>query len=77
MTIMQTNNSTRTESEMKEMWAWLVDTVGLPYPSSPGVWRYGRGLDRQGSSIVSHVADIEWIEFENNRDAVMFALRWT
>lgn len=71
-----TQNDERTIDEMREMWDWLINTFGSPEPSHPGTWTYGKEWDWVGSTFCSDPSEIEWIKFNNEKDATIFLLRW-
>jgi len=74
--IVRTRNTERSGYEMDRMWEWIVSTFGFPTPALPGVWSYGRSIDRTGTTVVSSTWDIEWIDFQRDCDATLFILRW-
>lgn len=67
-----TNNRNRTVRESVELFTWMLDKFGNPGKR----WSYGKSLDRMGDSVITHCAEIEWIEFQDEHDRLLTALRW-
>jgi hypothetical protein len=65
-----TKNQDRTIRELQQIWDWVVATYGPPIIDLR--WTYGK--DRDG--LLNGIYDIEWYEFYNEKDAVMFLLKW-
>lgn len=67
-----TNNRARTVRESVELFTWMLDKFGKPGDR----WYYGKSLDSRGAGLISHCYQIEWIEFQDEQDRLMAALRW-
>ena len=68
-----TNNHDRTMRESLELFTWLLDNFGNPGEK----WSYGKSPDWTGGVMVSHCAEIEWIDFQDEKDRLLAALRWS
>ena len=54
------------------MFTWLLDNFGEPGSR----WKYGKEPDWTGRVFVNHCAEIEWIDFRDDSDRMLVALRW-
>ena len=76
----KTNNINRTIFEMSEMWTWMTNTFGPPEAhNSNGLKRWTYGKDNPGylgGSTIDGTFDIEWFDFRDEKDAMMYILRW-
>lgn len=73
----ETRNEERPVNEMYDMFAWCTDQFGNPGRGPKGRWIYGRdSVDFVGNKICNGPFDVEWIEFFDEKDATVFALRW-
>ena len=67
-----TEHMQRTIYDMRDMFNWCVASFG----PARTTWKYGREPGFLGSDMCSGPEDIEWIDFENDSDAVLFQLKW-
>ena len=76
----QTDNHNRTIDEMAEMFRWCMKSFGDPIdPDRVDVktgWTYGKEPGMFGRTFVDGPFDIEYIDFQNEEDAVVFKLQW-
>ena len=75
----KTRNTERTVREMYDVWWWMTKTFGPPMVHNDALKRWTYGKDSRGftgSEIVVGTHDIEWIYFFDEKDAIMFMLRW-
>ena len=72
-----TKNQERPIDEMYEMWHWMTANFGAPIAHNDNLnrWTYGKDTNALGTVIIG-AWDIEWFDFQDDRDAVMFLLRW-
>lgn len=68
----------RTLKDMDEIWRWVTTNFGPPSAHNDNLkrWTYGKDVDWTGSTMCSGTFDIEWFEFTNERDALLYMLRW-
>lgn len=75
----KTNNEIRTIHEMSDMWRWMTDTFGPPEAHNDNAkrWTYGKDTPNfLGSTTIDGPWDIEYFDFRNEKDAMMYILRW-
>ena len=67
----------RTIVEMDMMWQWMTDNFGPPIAHNKNLkrWTYGKEYLHK-RDLVNGTWDIEWFEFHDEKDAMLFMLRW-
>lgn len=74
-----TRNTERTIFDMSEMWAWMTNNFGPPEAHNDNMKRWTYGKDHpgfMGSETIDGTFDIEWFDFRDEKDAMLFQLRW-
>ncbi len=74
-----TRNTERPIQEMTEMWYWMTNTFGPPEAHNDNAKRWTYGKDSQGylgGTLIDGTWDIEWFDFRDDKDAVIYKLRW-
>lgn len=75
-----TKNHDRPIQEMTEMWYWMTNTFGPPEAHNSNLRRWTYGKDHPGflgSETIDGTFDIEWFDFRDEKDAMLFQLRWS
>jgi hypothetical protein len=67
-----TRKNERTSNEMYDIWMWMIDNFGPPTAHNLNLkrWTYGNSSYTYGTN------NIEWFDFTDDDDALMYTLRW-
>ena len=68
--------------EMNQMLQWVIDNFPEELDLSSNRWTYGRdsvdlyGRSRSGCGLLNGPWEIEYFKFRDEKDAMLFTLRW-
>lgn len=75
-----TKNDERTIDESTEMWDWMIKNFGVPiaHNGTKKRWTYGKDhVGYLGGVLIDGTWDIEWFDFQDEKDASLYILRWS